>query len=86
MIFGTERFTKEVRTVPPKCISASAVAQAFVTHWVFTNGPPIDLIYDNGKFLNSSFPWMYSENYVFITRLQRHIIPKLLGKCKDLTS
>ena len=40
LLLITDRCTKLVRTVPLKGISASAVAQAFVTHWVFTYGPP----------------------------------------------
>ena len=35
LLIITDRFTKLVRTVPLKGISAAAVTQAFVTHWVF---------------------------------------------------
>ena len=48
LLFIPDRFTKLVRTVPLKGISASAVVQAFVTHWLFTYGPPVDLISYNG--------------------------------------
>ena len=51
----TDRFTKLVRTVPLKGISAFAVAQAFVTHWVFNYEPPVDLIADNGRQFTSKF-------------------------------
>ena len=50
-----DRFTKLVRTVPLKGISASEVARAFVTHWVFSYGPPADLIADNGRQFTSRF-------------------------------
>ena len=50
-----DRFTKLVKTVPLKNISASSVARAFVTHWVFNFGPPTDLISDNGKQFTSKF-------------------------------
>ena len=51
----TDRLTKLVRTVPLKGISASAMARAFVNHWVFTYGPPLDLISDNGRQFTSKF-------------------------------
>ena len=50
-----DRFTKLVKTVPLKNISASSVARAFVTHWVFKFGPPTDLISDNGNQFTSKF-------------------------------
>ena len=50
-----DRFTKLVRTVPLKRITASEVARAFVNHWVFGYGPPAELIADNGKQFTSEF-------------------------------
>ena len=43
-----DRFTKLVRTVPMKNTEAYDVAKAFVTHWVFTYGPPVSVLTDNG--------------------------------------
>ena len=45
----SDRFTKLVRTVPLSNIKAVTVAGAFVTHWVFVYGPPLDLLSDNGS-------------------------------------
>ena len=49
------RFTKLVKSVPLKNISAISVARAFVTHWVFNFGPPTYLISNNGKQFTSKF-------------------------------
>ena len=43
-----DRFSKLVRTVPMRNETAATVARAFVTHWVFAYGPPLDLLSDNG--------------------------------------
>lgn len=45
----TDRFTKLTKTVPLKRITATAVAHAFVHHWVFHYGPPRTLLSDNGS-------------------------------------
>ena len=44
-----DRYSKLVRTVPLRRITALSVAKAFVSHWVFTYGPPADILSDNGK-------------------------------------
>ena len=44
-----DRFSKLVRTRPLKRVTALAVAEAFVTHWVLVYGPPADLLSDNGS-------------------------------------
>ena len=51
----TDRFSKLTRTVPLKRITAATVATAFVHHWVFTYGPPIKLLSDNGSQFTSKF-------------------------------
>ncbi|CAN8076688.1 unnamed protein product [Agarophyton chilense] len=51
----TDRFSKLVRTVPLRKISALSVAQAFVLHWVFVYGPPVKLLSDNGRPFASRF-------------------------------
>ena len=51
----TDRFSKIVRTVPLKSISAESVAKAFVTHWVMVYGPPLWLLSDNGKQFTARF-------------------------------
>ena len=45
----SDRYSKLVRTVPLKKISAIEVAKAFVHHWVFVYGPPALLLSDNGS-------------------------------------
>ena len=50
-----DRFTKLVRTVPLKRITASEVARAFVSHWVFAFVPPAEFMADNGKQFTSKF-------------------------------
>ena len=45
----TDRFSKLVRTVPLKRITAAEIAKAFVHHWVFVYGPPLSVLEDNGK-------------------------------------
>ena len=49
MLVISDRFSKLVRTVPLKTVTASEVAKAFVHHWVFPYGAPIWLLSDNGK-------------------------------------
>lgn len=51
----SDRFSKLVRTIPLKNISANTVAQAFVTHWVMPYGPPTHLVSDNGSQFTSKF-------------------------------
>ena len=51
----TDRFSKLVRTVPMKKVSAFAVAQAFVREWVFTYGPPAFVLSDNGSQFKAKF-------------------------------
>ena len=45
----TDRYSKLVRTVPLKRITAFSIAKAFVDHWVYVYGPPLSLLADNGK-------------------------------------
>ena len=45
----SDRYTKLTRTVPLPRVTASVVARAFATHWLFTYGPPALLLSDNGK-------------------------------------
>ena len=51
----TDRFSMLVRTIPLKTVSAVEVEKAFVNNWVFTYGPPEDLISDNEKQFTSRF-------------------------------
>ena len=51
----TDRFTKLVKAIPLKGVSAAEVAKAFVEHWVFNFGPPSELISDNGRQFTSRF-------------------------------
>ena len=43
-----DRFSKLVRTVPMKRITAIEVAKAFVNRWVFVYGQPLTMLSDNG--------------------------------------
>lgn len=45
----TDRFSKLVRTIPLKRISAPMIARAFIHHWVYYFIPPDTLLSDNGK-------------------------------------
>lgn len=51
----SDRFSKLTKTVPLRGITATTVAQAFCTHWVFTYGPPVFLLSDNGAQFTSKF-------------------------------
>ena len=51
----TDRFSKLVRTVPLKRITAASVAKAFIQHWVFAYGSPCSVLSDNGKQFTSRF-------------------------------
>ena len=52
----TDRYSKMVRTITLKNITAAAVAKAFCEHWVFRYGPPAHLLSDNGgKFIAKFF-------------------------------
>lgn len=48
LLIISDRFSKLVRTVPMKRITAAAVAEAFVRDWTFVYGPPVYLLSDNG--------------------------------------
>ena len=50
-----DRFTKLVRTVPLKRITAYSVARAFVHNWIFVYGIPLDVLTDNGAQFASRF-------------------------------
>lgn len=47
------RFSKLVRTVPLKRITAAAIGKFFTLHWIFFYGPPLQLLSDNGSKFNS---------------------------------
>ena len=49
MLVISDRFSKLVRAVPLKKVTASEVAKAFVHHWAFPYGAPIWLLSDKGK-------------------------------------
>ncbi|CDF36419.1 unnamed protein product [Chondrus crispus] len=51
----SDQYSKLVRTVPLKKISAAHIAQAFVHHWVFVYGPPVKLLSDNGTQFTARF-------------------------------
>ena len=50
-----DRYSKLVRTVPLKRITAAHIAQAFVHNWVFVYGPPVRLLSDNGTQFTTRF-------------------------------
>ena len=49
MLVISDRFSKQVRTVPLKKVTASEVARAFVHNWVFPYSAPIWLLSDDGN-------------------------------------
>jgi hypothetical protein len=49
------RFSKLTRTIPMRTTTASAVAEAFFTHWFFAYGPPKFLLSDNGTRFSAKF-------------------------------
>ena len=51
----TDRFSKLVRTVPLKNVTAITVAEAFTKHWIFVYGPPVSVLSDNGKQFTAKF-------------------------------
>ena len=51
----SDRYSKLVRTVPLKNITAAHIAQAFVHNWVFLHGPPVRLLSDNGTQFTARF-------------------------------
>ena len=51
----SDRYSKLVRTVPLKKITAAHIAQAFVHHGVFVYGPPVKLLSDNGTQLTARY-------------------------------
>lgn len=55
LLIMTDRFSKFVKAVPLKSISAYAVARAFCEHWVFNYGPPRYVLSDDGKQFASKF-------------------------------
>ena len=51
----TDWFSRLVRTIPLKTVSAGEVVNVFVDKWVFTYGTPENLISDNGKKFTARF-------------------------------
>ena len=51
----TDRYSKIVRTIPLKNITAATVAQDFCEHWVFHFGPLPHLLSDNGGQFTAKF-------------------------------
>ena len=51
----TDRYSKMVRNIPLKNITAATVAKAFCEHWVFQYGPPAHLLSDNGGQFTAKF-------------------------------
>jgi transposase InsO family protein len=43
-----DRYSKVVKTVPLRTVTALVVARAFFDHWAYTYGPPVSLLMDNG--------------------------------------
>eukprot|EP00171_Calliarthron_tuberculosum_P022655 IDg22655t1 len=50
-----DRFTKMVRAVPFKTVSAFDLARAFTRHWEFAYGIPKTVLTDSGKQFNLNF-------------------------------
>lgn len=57
----TDRFSKATRTIPLKTTTATDVAMALLTHWVYSYGLPLYLLTDNGnQLLSKFFPHVYA--------------------------
>lgn len=52
---NTDRFSKMIKTVPTKSISAAEVARQFVNSWVFNCDRPAELIRNNEGWFTSKF-------------------------------
>lgn len=48
LLLITGRFSRLLRTVPLKKITACSVAEAFARHWVLVYGPQVNLLSDHG--------------------------------------
>ena len=55
LLVMTDRYTKLTKAVALKRITADTIAQAFVTHWVFSYGAPSYVLSDNGPQFTSRF-------------------------------
>lgn len=55
LLVMTDRFSKLTRTAPLSSITAYAVAKTFCESWVFTYGPPVYLLSDNGGQFTSKY-------------------------------
>lgn len=51
----TGRFSKLVRTVPLRSLTALGVTHALLTHWIFSYAPAIEVTSDNEKHFSSRF-------------------------------
>lgn len=55
LLVMTDRFSKLTRTAPLSSITSYTVAKAFCDVWVFTYGPPVYLLSDNGGQFTSKY-------------------------------
>lgn len=51
----TDCLTKPVCTIPLRVVIAAEAAKQFVNHFVFSFGPPLDLVTENGSWFASRF-------------------------------
>jgi hypothetical protein len=51
----SDRFSKVTKTVPLRTVTALSVARAFCDHWVYSYGPPLSLLTDNGPQFTAKF-------------------------------
>jgi transposase InsO family protein len=58
----SDRFSKVTNTVPLRAVTALPVARAFCDHWVYSCGPPLSLLTDNGpQFIAKFFMTVCAE-------------------------
>eukprot|EP00171_Calliarthron_tuberculosum_P007048 IDg7048t1 len=50
-----DRFTKLLRTIPLRQITALDIAKAFTTQWAFVYGVPKSFLTENGRQFNAKF-------------------------------
>jgi hypothetical protein len=44
----SDRYSKVMKTVPLRIVTALSVARAFCDHWAYVYGPSVSLLTDNG--------------------------------------
>ena len=81
----TERYSKMVRTIPLKNITATTVANAFCEHWVFYNGPQLVCFPITAVNLRPSSCRIFALYWVFGIYSRQFIIRRRVVRLRDST-